>query len=59
MSVMQSHSNTADADDHVAADVSFAQYVADNIDHNVCTIDGYNTFHGMGMITATVVNNVF
>lgn len=58
MSVMQSHSDAADADDHVAADVSFAQYVADNIDHNMCTIDGYNTFHGMGMIAASVVDNV-
>ena len=27
------------------------QYMADNVDHNVNTIDGLNTFHGMGMIT--------
>ena len=26
------------------------QYVADNVDHNIITIDGRNTFHGMGMI---------
>ena len=26
------------------------QYVADNVDHNKITIDGRNTFHGMGMI---------
>ena len=31
----------------------FLQYVADNVDHNTRTIDGLNTFHGMGM-TATV-----
>ena len=31
----------------------FVQYVADNVDHNVRTIDGMNTFHGMGMIAAT------
>ena len=31
----------------------FVQYVADNVDHNVCTLDGQNTFHGMG-ITAAV-----
>ena len=31
---------------------SFIQYVADNVDHNVCTIDGHGTFHGMGMIAA-------
>lgn len=28
----------------------FLQYVADNVDHNTRTIDGLNTFHGMGMI---------
>lgn len=32
---------------------SFVQYVADNIDHNINTIDGHGTFHGMGII-ATV-----
>lgn len=26
------------------------QFVAENVDHNVGTIDGYNTFHGMGII---------
>lgn len=25
---------------------------ADNVDHNICTLDGKNTFHGMGMIAA-------
>ena len=29
---------------------SFIQYSADNVDHNLCTIDGHNRFHGMGMI---------
>ena len=29
------------------------QYAADNVDHNIITIDGRNTFHGMGII-ATV-----
>lgn len=28
----------------------FIQYVADNADHNVQTIDGRGTFHGMGII---------
>ena len=27
-----------------------AQYAADKVDHNKITIDGRNTFHGMGMI---------
>ncbi len=29
---------------------SFVQYVADNADHNLCTLDGKGTFHGMGII---------
>lgn len=24
--------------------------MADNVDHNLCTLDGKGTFHGMGMI---------
>jgi hypothetical protein len=28
----------------------FIQYVADNVDHNICTLDGKDTFHGMGII---------
>jgi len=32
---------------------NFIQYIADNVDHNLRTIDGHNTFHGMG-IMATV-----
>ena len=28
----------------------FVQYAADNVDHNIRTLDGHNTFHGMGMI---------
>ncbi len=30
----------------------FVQYVADNVDHNIRTLDGNDTFHGMGMIAA-------
>ena len=30
----------------------FLQFMADNIDHNTQTLDGLNTFHGMGMIKA-------
>ena len=30
----------------------FVQYVADNVDHNIQTLDGHGTFHGMGMIAA-------
>ena len=28
----------------------YTQLVADNVDHNICTIDGQGTFHGMGVI---------
>ncbi len=30
----------------------FVQYGADNVDHNIRTLDGHGTFHGMGMIVA-------
>ena len=28
----------------------FIQFVADNVDHNIRTLDGLNTFHGMRII---------
>ena len=31
---------------------TFVQYAADNVDHNIRTLDGKNTFHGMGIIGA-------
>ena len=31
---------------------SFVQWIADNVDHNSRTIDGKNTFHGMGIVTS-------
>ena len=30
----------------------FIQFVADNVDHNIRTLDGCNTFHSMGMIAS-------
>ena len=30
----------------------FLQFIADTIDHNLQTLDGLNTFNGMGMIKA-------
>lgn len=35
----------------------FIQYVADNVDHNLRTLDGHNTFHGMGMIACVTPGN--
>jgi hypothetical protein len=31
-------------------DCTSLQFIADNVDHNSCTIDGHGTFHGMGII---------
>ena len=33
----------------------FTQFVADNVDHNIATLYGKGTFHGMGIISSTVV----
>ena len=33
-------------------DGKFTQWIGDNNDHNVWTIDGINTFHGMGITAA-------
>ena len=33
--------------------IPFTQFVADNVDHDIRTIDGYGTFHGMGIISAS------
>ena len=32
---------------------TFTQWVADNVDHNVATLDGRGTFHGMGIIAVS------
>ena len=37
---------------------SFTQWAADNADHNVATLDGLGTFHGMGIISMSVPNSV-
>ena len=44
-------SNGTDIPNFIA---QFIQYVADNVDHNIRTLDGIDTctFHGMGMIAA-------
>ena len=31
---------------------SFVQWSADNVDHNLATLDGKGTFHGMGIIAS-------
>ena len=32
---------------------NFTQRVADNVDHNINTLTGKDTFHGMGIISVT------
>ena len=32
---------------------AFTQYMADNVDHNICSLDGRGSLHGMGIIAAT------
>ena len=36
---------------------TFSQDIADDVDHNLCTLDGENTFHGMGIIQVSTNNN--
>ena len=37
---------------------SFSQWSANNVDHNVKTIDGKGTLHSMGMIVSTTGGNI-
>ena len=61
-SVLQSSNSVSQvaSDDGNATDFShnFTQFVADNIDHNVRSLNGNNTFHSMGIIAATVMLKV-
>lgn len=33
--------------------MNFAQWLADNVDHNIITLDGKNTFHSVGIVVST------
>lgn len=35
---------------NISDNIPVVKYVADNVDHNLRTLDGKNTFHGMGII---------
>ena len=35
-----------------ASEDSFITFVGDNVDHNIATLDGKETFHGMGVVAA-------
>ena len=38
--------------DFCATHEQFVQFIGDNVDHNTYTLDGHNSFHGMGIIAA-------
>ena len=48
-SLMKNESNCI-----ASAVTEFTQFVADNVDHNVCTLDGKEKFHGMGIIACSI-----
>ena len=37
---------------------AFVQWVADNVDHNIATLTGKGTFHGMGIISISDVYTI-
>ena len=37
----------------VAEKPAFTQWISDNVDQNIATLDGKSTFHGMGIIAAS------
>ena len=41
----------------VETSTHFVQHIADNVDHNIRTLDGHGTFHGMGII-ATITPEI-
>ena len=43
-------------DYHEDGKAQFIQYSADNVDHNIRTLDGRGTFHGMGIISMQIDN---
>jgi hypothetical protein len=52
-SIMQTiHDNDTISDDMTIEPIM--HFVADNVDHNVRTLDGLGTFHGMGIISASI-----
>ena len=38
---------------------AFIQWSADNVDHNLATLDGNNTFHGMGIVASVTPTSSF
>ena len=36
---------------------SFTEWIADNVDHNIATLDGHGSFHGMGIIAVSTTKD--
>ena len=51
------HSGHADVLNCATSASAFTQFIPDNVDHNVHTLDGLHTSHGMGIIAASVMND--
>lgn len=43
-------------DEFSASNDVMSQFIADNVDHVVCTLNGADTFHGMGIISTSISN---
>ena len=43
-------SQLTNAEEVITEDTNFAQWAVDNVDHNIITLTGKGTFHGMGII---------
>ena len=52
-SIMQT--NTLVDNTEMINEKSVMHFVADNVDHKVRTLDGFGTFHGMGIISPCTV----
>ena len=51
----QSVLQNENTEDHIImSQPRFARWSADDVDHNIITLDGKNTFHGMGVIISSI-----
>lgn len=55
--VVRFEQSAVQSDQHILPEAChglFTQWAADNVDSNICTLDGNNTFHGMGIMSMTI-----
>jgi len=53
----QSILQSVEEDLPASSPAAFTQWSADNVDHNIVTLDGLGTFHGMGLISMSVADS--